>query len=37
MTFSTRAEVLPNYNVAPTHQVPVVRDYDGKREGVLMR
>jgi putative SOS response-associated peptidase YedK len=37
MTFSTSAEVPPNFNVAPTHQVPVVRDYDGKREGVLMR
>ena len=37
LTFSTAAEVPPNYNVAPTHQVPVVREYDGKREGVLMR
>jgi putative SOS response-associated peptidase YedK len=31
------AEVPPNYNVAPTHQVPVVRNLDGKREGVLLR
>ena len=37
MTFSTAAEVPPNYNVAPTQQVPVVRDYNGNREGVLMR
>jgi putative SOS response-associated peptidase YedK len=37
MTFTAAAEVPPNYNVAPTHQVPVVRDYNGTREGVLMR
>jgi putative SOS response-associated peptidase YedK len=32
MTFSTAGEVPPNYNAAPTHQVPVVRAYDGKRK-----
>ena len=30
-------EVPPNYNVAPTQQVPVVRKGDRKCEGVLMR
>ena len=34
---STIAELPPSYNVAPTQQVLVARDHDGKREGVAMR
>lgn len=37
MTFTPVCVAPPNFNVAPTHDVPVVRDHDGKREGVLMR
>ena len=31
------AEMPPNYNVAPTQQVLVAREQDGKHEGVAMR
>ena len=31
------ADLPPNYNVAPTQQVLVARELDGKREGVAMR
>jgi len=27
----------PSYNVAPTQQVLVAREHDGKREAVIMR
>ena len=37
LSLSTFAELPPSYNVAPTQQVLVARDYDGKREGVAMR
>ncbi len=37
LTLLSPAEVPPNYNVAPTQQVLVARDHDGKREGVIMR
>jgi putative SOS response-associated peptidase YedK len=37
LSLSTFAELPPSYNVAPTQQVLVARDHDGKREGVAMR
>jgi putative SOS response-associated peptidase YedK len=30
-------ELKPNYNVAPTQTVPVIRARDGEHEGVFMR
>jgi putative SOS response-associated peptidase YedK len=33
----TAVDLPPNYNVAPTQQVPVLREHEGKREGVAMR
>src|SRR5476651_1947474 len=37
LTLLSPAELPPNYNVAPTQQVLVARDHDGKREGMAMR
>src|SRR5262245_43430702 len=37
LNLSTFAELPSSYNVAPTQQVLVARDHDGKREGVAMR
>jgi putative SOS response-associated peptidase YedK len=37
MTLTSVAELPPNYNVAPTQQILVARDYEGRREGVAMR
>ena len=37
LTLLSPAELQPNYNVAPTQQVLVAREQDGKREGVAMR
>jgi putative SOS response-associated peptidase YedK len=37
LTLLTPAELPPNYNVAPTQQVLVAREHDGKHEGVAMR
>jgi putative SOS response-associated peptidase YedK len=33
----TAADLPPNYNAAPTQQVPVAREHDGQREAVAVR
>ena len=37
LTLLSAAELPANYNVTPTQQILVVREHDGKREGVVMR
>jgi putative SOS response-associated peptidase YedK len=37
LTLLSPSELPPNYNVAPTLQVLVAREHDGKHEGVAMR
>jgi putative SOS response-associated peptidase YedK len=37
LVLTSTVDLPPNYNVAPTQQVLVAREKDGRREGVAMR
>src|SRR5260370_15337730 len=37
LSLLTSAELAPSYNIAPTQQVLVAREQEGRREGVAMR